>query len=121
MAERVSLDLTGFRPEVTEKVIRLLMVLDRMSAHPILSSRVCLHGGTALNLFVLGVPRLSVDIDLNYIGHPDREQMLADRPSVEQAVVDVATELGSQSDLAGRSIQGAASGCSIKGASASTQ
>jgi hypothetical protein len=90
----VSLDLTGFRPEVTEKVIRLLMVLDRMSAHPILSSRVCLHGGTALNLFVLGVPRLSVDIDLNYIGHPDREQMLADRPSVEQAVVDVATELG---------------------------
>jgi hypothetical protein len=35
-----------------------------------------LKGGTALNLFVLDVPRLSVDIDLNYIGAADRETML---------------------------------------------
>jgi len=27
-----------------------------------------LKGGTALNLFLLDLPRLSVDIDLNYIG-----------------------------------------------------
>lgn len=94
MAERLSLDFTGFRPEVAEKVIRLLLVLDRIGTHPFLSSRVCLHGGTALNLFVLDLPRLSVDIDLNYIGSTDREQMLAERPAVEQAIIDVARDLG---------------------------
>lgn len=45
-----------------------------------------LKGGTALNLFVFDVPRLSVDIDLNYVGAEDRDGMLADRPKVEQAV-----------------------------------
>ncbi|MCK7505531.1 MAG: nucleotidyl transferase AbiEii/AbiGii toxin family protein [Desulfobacterales bacterium] len=45
-----------------------------------------LKGGTALNLFVFDVPRLSVDIDLNYVGAEDRDGMLAERPKVEQAV-----------------------------------
>ena len=31
----------------------------------------------------------SVDIDLNYIGAPDRETMLAERPKVEQAIAAV--------------------------------
>ena len=29
-------------------------------------------GGTAINLFYLDLVRLSVDIDLNYIGHVER-------------------------------------------------
>ena len=32
------------------------------------------------------VPRLSVDIDLNYVGAIEREVMVAERPKVEQAV-----------------------------------
>ena len=32
-----------------------------------------LHGGTAINLFVRNMPRLSVDIDLTYIPLEDRE------------------------------------------------
>jgi hypothetical protein len=39
-----------------------------------------LKGGTALNLFYLDLARLSVDIDLSYVAHIDREAMLADRP-----------------------------------------
>jgi len=39
-----------------------------------------------LNLFVFNIPRLSVDIDLNYIGAVGREKMLEDRPKLEQAV-----------------------------------
>lgn len=31
-----------------------------------------LHGGTAINLFLHNMPRLSVDIDLTYIGFEDR-------------------------------------------------
>lgn len=35
-----------------------------------------LHGGTAINLFVLNMPRLSVDIDLTYVYVHDREGSL---------------------------------------------
>ncbi len=35
-----------------------------------------LHGGTAINLFVRNMPRLSVDIDLTYIPTEDRQQAL---------------------------------------------
>ncbi len=38
-----------------------------------LDSRFALHGGTAINLFVRDMPRLSVDIDLTYIPIEDRE------------------------------------------------
>jgi hypothetical protein len=67
MAGAVTLDFAGFRSEVVDKVMRLLVLLDRVWKHPVLCRKVCLHGGTALNLFVLGAPRLSVDIDLDYL------------------------------------------------------
>jgi predicted nucleotidyltransferase component of viral defense system len=94
MAEPVTLDLRGFAPQAADKVIRLLGVLDAVQADPALGPRVCLHGGTALNLFVLGVPRLSVDIDLNYIGATDLKQARAERPALESAVVAVGQNLG---------------------------
>ena len=50
--------------------------------------------GTALNLFLFDLPRLSVDIDLNYVGALEREAMLADRPKVEQAVQAVFSREG---------------------------
>jgi len=46
----------------------------------------CFKDGTALNLFHFDVPRLSVDIDLNYVGAIDRDTMLAEKPKAEQAV-----------------------------------
>jgi len=76
----------GFQPEALEKVIRLVELLEGLCSHPFLKTRMALKGGTALNLFVLDVPRLSVDIDLNYIGAADKETMLVERPKVEQAV-----------------------------------
>jgi len=77
---------TGFHADVLEKVIHLLNLLDRFGSHPFLKKRLVLKGGTALNLFFLKMPRLSVDMDLNYIGAIDRETMLAERPKVEQAI-----------------------------------
>jgi len=77
---------TGFSAETLEKVFRLLDLLTGIRSHPFLRTRVALKGGTALNLFGSKVPRLSVDIDLNYIGSADREGMLADVPKVKQAV-----------------------------------
>jgi len=92
MASR--LDFAGFRPDAVDKVVRLLGVLNTINADPFLRSRLCLHGGTAINLFALDMPRLSVDIDLNYIGHADRAVMLAERDGVEQGVIEAARETG---------------------------
>ncbi|MCX5859551.1 MAG: nucleotidyl transferase AbiEii/AbiGii toxin family protein [Proteobacteria bacterium] len=79
-------ETTGFRPDVLEKVAHLLGLLDAIRSHPFLKGKLVLKGGTALNLFVFDVPRLSVDIDLNYVGAEDREAMLAERPKIEQAI-----------------------------------
>jgi predicted nucleotidyltransferase component of viral defense system len=79
-------EATGFRPDVLEKAAHLLGLLDAVRSHPYLKGKLVLKGGTALNLFVFDVPRLSVDIDLNYMGADDREAMLAERPKIEQAV-----------------------------------
>jgi predicted nucleotidyltransferase component of viral defense system len=53
-----------------------------------------LKSGTALNLFIFNVPRLSIDIDLNYVGAADREAMLAKRPKVEEALQAVFSREG---------------------------
>ncbi len=77
---------TGFRSDLLEKVVRLLGLLQSMQQHPFLDGKLVLKGGTALNLFVFDVPRLSVDIDLNYIGAAERGQMLEQRPLLEEAL-----------------------------------
>lgn len=80
---------SGFEAEPLEKVLRLVGLLEDLAVHPFLKGRVALKGDTALNLFLFDLPRLSVDIDLNYIGAADRETMLAERPRVEQAIGSV--------------------------------
>lgn len=75
---------TGFRVEILEKVWHLMNVLEGINAHPFLQERLVLKGGTALNLFIFDLPRLSVDIDLNYIGMPDREGMMRERLLIEK-------------------------------------
>lgn len=87
-------DSTGFRAEMVEKVLHLLNLLNVLNSHPYLKGKLALKGGTALNLFVLKIPRLSVDIDLNYVGALDHDKMLSDRPKIEQAVQAVLSREG---------------------------
>jgi predicted nucleotidyltransferase component of viral defense system len=77
---------TGFDPVMLEKVVRLIGLLNLLNTHPFLKGRWVLKGGTALNLFFVDLPRLSVDIDLNYVGALERDAMLEERPKVEQAL-----------------------------------
>lgn len=84
---------TGFPTDGLEKVLALLQLLDGFRSHPYLKTRLALKGGTALNLFEFDVPRLSVDIDLNYVGASDRETMLVERPEVERAIEAVGRRL----------------------------
>jgi len=86
--------VSGVDPLTLEKVLHLMNLLNMLNAHPYLKGKWLLKGGTALNLFLLDLPRLSVDIDLNYIGALDREEMLEQRPKVEQAAQAVFSREG---------------------------
>ncbi len=79
-----------------EKVLRLLDVLQAIAEDPDLKTRVALKGGTALNVFHLRLDRLSVDIDLNYVGAVDRAAMEADRPLVDEALLRLLEAQGYQ-------------------------
>ncbi|HZZ33437.1 MAG TPA: nucleotidyl transferase AbiEii/AbiGii toxin family protein [Phenylobacterium sp.] len=85
---------TGLQAGTLEKVIRLLDLLSEITADATLRDRVALKGGTALNVFHLALDRLSVDIDLNYVGALDRAAMEADRPEVEAALTQILTAQG---------------------------
>lgn len=47
-----------------------------------------LKGGTAINLFIRDLPRLSVDIDLTFLPIADRDQSLAEIDDARTQLVD---------------------------------
>ncbi len=84
---------SGYKPEILEKVYRLLDVFQQIMSVPFLQERLVLKGGTALNLFCFEqLPRLSVDIDLNYIGALDREKMLEEKPMIMDAIQQIMSQ-----------------------------
>lgn len=56
----------GFVRDTFEKVCRLAELLDFFESNPVLSRFLALKGGTAINLTIFDLPRLSVDIDLDF-------------------------------------------------------
>ncbi len=60
-------------------LVQLLPIVGRQSCF-------ALKGGTAINLFVRDLPRLSVDIDLAYLPMAEREQALAEIDSALRAI-----------------------------------
>lgn len=85
---------TGFKADIVEKALHLLNMLNMLNSHPALKGKLALKGGTALNLFIFKIPRMSVDMDLNYIGALSREAMLKDRPYIDKAILAVAAREG---------------------------
>lgn len=61
---------------ITQEYKRQVQLL--LKIIPAVAEQKCfaLHGGTAINLFVLDMPRLSVDIDLTYLPLQNRKQSL---------------------------------------------
>lgn len=84
----------GFRAEMLEKVIRLIELLNELFDNTFLKKRLALKGGTALNLFHFNLPRLSVDIDLNYIGSVDRNIMIEERKELEVILIGLCERSG---------------------------
>ena len=71
---------SGFRAGPIETVFRLGRLLGDIDER--LGDELLLRGGTALNLLHLDLPRLSVDIDLDFVGTADADQAQARRPEL---------------------------------------
>ena len=70
-----------------EKVVRLLDVLIFISTElDPYGDKLVLKGGTAINLMYTNLARLSVDIDLDYIGSLDKEKASKDRDIIMDAL-----------------------------------
>lgn len=84
----------GFAAPAIDKVERLLELLTALREDPLLRDVFVLHGGTALNLFHDDAPRLSVDIDLMFVGAVDVSEMRRMRPNVDERLRRVIRALG---------------------------
>jgi len=78
----------GFQRDTFEKVLRLKKVLEYCQEKKLLKEHLVLKGGTAINLTVFDLPRLSVDIDMDYITNNSRDVMLAVREEISKTIKD---------------------------------
>ena len=76
----------GFVRDTFEKVCRLADVLKFFENDDILSRCLVLKGGTAINLTIFNLPRLSVDIDLDFSENISRDEMLEKRPIITERI-----------------------------------
>ena len=76
----------GFVRDTLEKVMRLADILEYLNTNPILKSPLALKGGTAINLTFFNLPRLSVDIDLDYLVANSKQEMLEDRKTIHSTI-----------------------------------
>ncbi len=76
----------GFVRDTLEKVTRLADFLEYLNTNPILKDSLALKGGTAINLTIFNLPRLSVDIDLDYLITNSREEMLENRDIINTTI-----------------------------------
>lgn len=74
----------GVVRDTFEKVCRLRDVLRFFDEAPLLRNNLSLKGGTAINLLFFNLPRLSVDIDLDFCQNVSREEMLSTRNKITE-------------------------------------
>lgn len=84
----------NFNRSNLEKVIRLLDALEFLFTKSKFKDVLILKGGTAINLILTNLKRLSVDVDLDYHGSLIREKSLEDRKNIEKELDDFMLENG---------------------------
>lgn len=85
---------TGFHRSPLEKVYRLIDILKEIRHIDDLNGKFALKGGTALQLFYFQLSRLSIDVDMNYIGSTDRNIMQSERADIRKALEKVLLSKG---------------------------
>jgi len=73
----------GFVRDTFEKVLRLKEILAFINTNAYLNSHLALKGGTAINLTIFNMPRLSVDIDMDFTPNLSLEEMTDAREKIK--------------------------------------
>ena len=76
----------GFIRDTFEKATRLARLLSFFERDPILSRYLALKGGTAINMTIFNLPRLSVDIDLDFAENLALDEMKAVRTTIRDTI-----------------------------------
>ena len=78
----------GFIRDNLEKVFRLCEILQYLSENQLFAEHLALKGGTAINLMIFDMPRLSVDIDLDFSKECSKEEMLEIRTNINDNLLN---------------------------------
>ena len=84
----------GFQRDTMEKVIRLYYVLKDMSENPLFRDNLALKGGTAINLAYFNLPRLSVDIDMDFTKSGKMNDLLPCRKEIKENLFNLLQSQG---------------------------
>ena len=77
----------GFVRDTYEKMLRLANILQFVNTDKELGPVLALKGGTAINLAIFHLPRLSVDIDLDFTNNLPKEDMIGVRERISQILM----------------------------------
>ena len=77
----------------TEKVLRLSSILNYLSTTSY-GKYLSLKGGTAINLFLIDLPRLSVDIDFDFSLNYSKDEMLLKREEIRKDIISFMQDEG---------------------------
>jgi predicted nucleotidyltransferase component of viral defense system len=77
----------GFVRDTLEKAYRLVDILKYLNTNPLLKDSLALKGGTAINLTIFNLPRLSIDIDLDYLSNNSLAEMWTDRGRISESII----------------------------------
>lgn len=79
---------TNFIKDTLEKVLRLAEILKFLNNDVVFIGKMALKGGTAINLTAVELPRLSVDIDLDFSENVDKESLIQIKDAISQRLKD---------------------------------
>ena len=84
----------NFNRDTLEKVFRLTEILTFLNTDALTKDCLALKGGTAINLTIFDLPRLSVDSDLDFTQNIGREEMLNVRENLKTTLQKYMTANG---------------------------
>ena len=84
----------GFVRDTFEKVLRLKEVLKYINSDAYLREHLALKGGTAINMTIFNLPRLSVDIDLDFTPNLSKDDTQMHRKQITEQLCEYMEESG---------------------------
>ena len=79
---------TNFLKDNLEKVLRLSQILKFLNTNNVFKGKLALKGGTAINLTAIELPRLSVDIDLDFTENLSKDDIAEIKEKLTKRLTD---------------------------------